>query len=522
MTFNSFSAPGSTNFSAWRPKFGRVRLNSPSALYSLTLLLAFSAAIVVCRAESYSTAIQETTTQTWNDAIWEPGPISPLPGNDYEVLSGGLIHAATAGRFVVFRGASLTLDQGASLFVAGSSDEVLVFLGTAGNPGLVLNGGTLRTALDSGSWTFTISGQMAVVAPSAIYHSWHAGGFVIEAQITGTGDLSVVNGDLSDPLTIQSTNNLYSGTWNVQSGYLYGSGAGSLGTGDITISPGAALEVSYDIQTPGALTLLGDTSVMVLHQNCQFSAVSINGVILAPGTYPYNNLLAQFPGNFATGGSGSITVPQPPAVFVSPPPPPLLPGYYVDYAGGSDSNVGTNPASAWQHCPGDPAATGKAGSTPLHPGDSVFFKGGVTYTLTTAGRPLYGQTYGLGIGLNWSGAAGNPITYCATAAWGKGRAVFSDGYSANSIVAFGSSDTVSNLVFNNLEIGPIGGSATLPPDPGSAVPAKPGAGILAGGSLNNVTIANCYFHHLGSRSTNSPWAGIRFRASACSAPISSG
>jgi hypothetical protein len=185
--------------------------------------------------------------------------------------------------------------------------------------------------------------------------------------------------------------------------------------------------------------------------------------------------------------------------ITTPPPPqgnPTAPGFYVDYSAGSDANPGTSAAAPWQHCPGDPAATAVAASTQLAPGNTVFFKGGVQYVLHSSGL-LYGQVYGAGIALNWSGTAGNPITYCSTNAWGTGRAVFTDNYSANSIVAFGNSGTVSNLVFNNLEFGPIGGAATLPPDPGSEVPAKPGAGILAGGSLINITIANCYFHQLG-------------------------
>jgi hypothetical protein len=170
--------------------------------------------------------------------------------------------------------------------------------------------------------------------------------------------------------------------------------------------------------------------------------------------------------------------------------------YYVDYSSGTDSNVGTGTANAWRHCPGDPAATGVAASTALKPGDTVFFKGGVTYTLSPQNASDVSANQG-GIVLKWNGATGSPITYCATNAWGTGRAIFTDGYSANWICAFYAPGTANNLVFNNLELGPIGGSASLPPDTGSAVPPKPGAGILAGGSLINVTIANCYFHQLG-------------------------
>ena len=107
----------------------------------------------------------------------------------------------------------------------------------------------------------------------------------------------------SEALTI-----LIRGTWLISSGYLRGTGDGSLGLGDIVIYDGARFTVSYDIQTPGTLTLLSSNSLMFLHQDCQFGAVIINGTSLPPGTYSYDQLIAQFPGNFASGGSGSISV----------------------------------------------------------------------------------------------------------------------------------------------------------------------------------------------------------------------
>src|SRR5579864_8226566 len=82
--------------------------------------------------------------------------------------------------------------------------------------------------------------------------------------------------------------------------------------------------------------------------------------------------------------------------------------YFVDYAGGADANNGTSTNAAWKHCPGDPSATGTPASTNLAAGDTVFFKGGVTYVLTAAFSPG-GNTPG--IALNWAGASGNPIVY---------------------------------------------------------------------------------------------------------------
>lgn len=163
--------------------------------------------------------------------------------------------------------------------------------------------------------------------------------------------------------------------------------------------------------------------------------------------------------------------------------------YYVDYASGSDANAGTSNTAAWKHAPGDPAATGSAAVVALGAGDTVFFKGGVSYVFT-------GST---GIALRWSGVQGSPITYDGNSAgtWGAGRAKFTDNYSASAMNAFASSGPVGYLAFKNLEIGAIGGSTTLPADTGSPVAPKFGGGIAFGAALTNVQIENCFFHDLG-------------------------
>jgi hypothetical protein len=83
---------------------------------------------------------------------------------------------------------------------------------------------------------------------------------------------------------------------------------------------------------------------------------------------------------------------------------------YVDYDGGSDDKDGLSPEAAMKHCPGDPAAAGKARETVLQPGDMVLFKGGVTYRGS--------------IVVNSSGAEGSPITFDGNSGrFGQGRAV---------------------------------------------------------------------------------------------------
>ena len=84
------------------------------------------------------------------------------------------------------------------------------------------------------------------------------------------------------------------------------------------------------------------------------------------------------------------------------------PTYYVDFSGGSDSNSGTSASSAWKHAPGDPNATGNPALVVLQAGNTVVFKGGVTY---------YGA-----ISVKHSGTQGAPITYKGDG-WGTGKAI---------------------------------------------------------------------------------------------------
>ena len=244
--------------------------------------------------------------QSWTDAVWQPGSTAPTSGNTYEILRGGLVQNPP-GDTAIFPGDALTLDRGARLRLKGTSPVTLSFPGVDGSAGLILNGGRLQAGDDN---TFTIDGQIAAATNSLIDLGWGTRSLVITAQLSGEGTLRLFSGSPANLVDIQSTNNPYGGDWLVIRGYLKGTGENSLGAGNITIGNGT-LEISYDIQTSGALTLLGSNSVMVLHQDCQFSAVTINGVELEPGTYSYADLAAQFPGNFAEGGSGSITVASP-------------------------------------------------------------------------------------------------------------------------------------------------------------------------------------------------------------------
>ena len=62
-------------------------------------------------------------------------------------------------------------------------------------------------------------------------------------------------------------------------------------------------EPGYDLNSAGSLSLTNGGQ-MILHQNCAFVAVTIEGVALTNGTYSYASLAGTFPHNFAAGGAG--------------------------------------------------------------------------------------------------------------------------------------------------------------------------------------------------------------------------
>src|SRR6202008_4963728 len=86
-------------------------------------------------------------------------------------------------------------------------------------------------------------------------------------------------------LNIAGTNNLFTGTWNVDAGTLVGSTPGALGTNNITVSANGALQTTYDINSTNATLVLNGR--MNLTQNDTFLNVIINGTTLAGGTYSY-------------------------------------------------------------------------------------------------------------------------------------------------------------------------------------------------------------------------------------------
>jgi len=265
----------------------------------------------------FTTTVQQAAGTNWNGLIWNPGGVAPSAGNTYEAIAGGNPtrirnpDLGGLGGTTVFPGDSLTLDASTELRLKGGANTVINFPGVGGNPGLILNGGLVNTGDDQ---VFTITGIISVATASSIDFGAPAvapaRAINIGAELRGSGPLSLLSsGPANPPLNITSTNNSFSGGWNVATGFLKGTGLGSLGTGNITVAAGAKFDSDYDINLPASsLTLAGNTSVMVLDQNDTFGAVTINGTSLAPGNYTFATLNATFDSNFQDGGTGSITV----------------------------------------------------------------------------------------------------------------------------------------------------------------------------------------------------------------------
>lgn len=297
----------------------------------------------VGQAAKLTTTATEAAGTDWTAVIWQTngtgtsvGP--PVAGNTYQCAPNGTpfgnaqnntrIRNPTVPGLVNFPGDSLTLNTNTELRMkmASAGQPILGFPGVGANPGLILNGGVLNVGDDT---VFTLTGKVQVVSQSYVAPA-DAGGGVVEqlrgitmaGQLSGGGTLVIFQAGTTMPQQFSGNSNTFFGPWVVKAGWLLASGLNSLGTNSITINPGytlpldssiintvgpAWLELGYDLNSAGSLTLTNG-GVMILHQNCVFSAVKIEGTALSRGTHYFSELSANFPNNFASGGSGSLTV----------------------------------------------------------------------------------------------------------------------------------------------------------------------------------------------------------------------
>jgi hypothetical protein len=277
------------------------------------------------------------TTATWSDGQAASVSAASAPANTYELLPGSRMRTPIAPRTANFPGNLLKVD-GNGVWVnnpaAGNTTIAEIrfkqpFLGVGNGivnfPKLVMNGGQLD--LGGPGLVCQIGGEIDILTNAPVYNdSVNDIGYLINAWLTGGPtssieyhgyNLGTFQTSYSNNLNIAGTSNTFSGKWNVVVGTLLATGPNSLGTNDITVAVGGALESTYDINNPNANLFLAGR--MFLHQNDTFKSLFVNGVPLNPGTYTFAQLIASYPNNFpatwtlqngssVNTGSGSITV----------------------------------------------------------------------------------------------------------------------------------------------------------------------------------------------------------------------
>ena len=286
-------------------------------------------------------SIAEASGKDWTDSTacsWSDGlPAWASPASTHEVLGAGarIRSPSSSGTFPA---AVLQVDGDGKYVNSGVTtlatiSELRTKAGAAATytiTNLVMNGGQIdfnSPNLGYAGPAVTLQGGLTVtnLSNAPLYNNASLDyGPNIAAYLAGAGNIEI-HGYQNSTFQTSYTNafifscatNAYTGTWNVAAGVLLGSGTNALGTNTITIGANGALETTYDINNPnGGLVLNGRMS---LHQNDTFASVTVNGVALAPGTYPFAALNSAYPANFPASwtkqngssfstGSGSLKV----------------------------------------------------------------------------------------------------------------------------------------------------------------------------------------------------------------------
>jgi autotransporter-associated beta strand protein len=223
----------------------------------------------------------------------------------------------------------------------GTTSTLTIGNGNAGGGnfgGVIVNGNGIMALTKVGTGTITLSGTNTYSGGTTVI-----GGTLQMAtasgQFSGSGTIVLMAAATNMAQLVSSVSNQFTGRWVVATGWLVGTTSDAFGTNDIAVDPlypldasangsppaGVALfEPRYDLNSAGTLTLTNGGK-MLLHQNCAFSAVRIEGTSLTTGTYSYATLAANYPNNFPPGGAGQLTV-QP---FGSLPDFPQLPQFTI-------------------------------------------------------------------------------------------------------------------------------------------------------------------------------------------------
>ena len=214
--------------------------------------------------------------------------------------------------------------------VTGQGSQTLT--DTAGAPVTLSIGGNNTSAVYSGALTgagsLVKTGQGTLTLAGA---NTYTGGTTISGgtlqttrllgPYSGAGKVVLMASSVLSPQSV-SVAGAFTGQWVIAGGWLAAANAGAFGTNSVTVNPHypldptaaglpmagtASFEPQYDLNSAGTLTLTNGGQ-MLLHQNCAFAAVIVEGVALTNGIYSWQDLSARFPNNFAPNGGGYIAV----------------------------------------------------------------------------------------------------------------------------------------------------------------------------------------------------------------------
>lgn len=277
---------------------------------------------------NYTMAAIQPLNAHWDSAgYWTPDETATFssisrPGSTYELLPGCQMRTPNIVT-AVFPGDLLTVGGG------GTNRAVIAFKAATNYfKKIVLDGGQISSFRDDTGNGVITGTEIEVRAGSRITagNGILSGKAVrIESPLTGNGSIlcQMVTGtdylpNVVGGLNIAGPNNTYSGTWNVVAGVLLATAPNALGTNNITVQSGGALQPTYDVTSPDATLVLDGR--LYLMANHTFKSVTVGGTSLAAGTYPFATLNSSYPTNFPatwvgqtdaetlTNAFGSLTV----------------------------------------------------------------------------------------------------------------------------------------------------------------------------------------------------------------------
>lgn len=153
--------------------------------------------------------------------------------------------------------------------------------------------------------------------------------------------------------------------------------------------------------------------------------------------------------------------------------------YYIDFAGGLDSNNGTSTNTPWKRCP---QMVGFSGSYAHSTGDRFIFKGGVTWP--AAALPVKIVYNGVTNNLDYYGVDTN---YFTGSSWA--RPIFNEGGGTGAGIDL-SSQPLSFITFDNIEFYNFNSA---------------GASCITLYNSCYINVLNCYFHGWANGASDSLW-----------------